>query len=157
MAILLSARTLICPDDEILQARLQYHILHLENFLIRGINAALSDPARATSDQLAVTIGLLAAYDLKRGSIEGYHIHMQGLVRMVGARGGLTQMGMTDPYLERYMIWHVSNLARLAGSDSYFQQMDESTIARPVADEEMFRAREVCPMCRKRVATLRKY
>ncbi len=80
--------------------------LHLRGFMLSSINKALEDERRATSDPMLVAVALFAAYELKRGSVEAYHIHMNGLIKMINARGGLPELGRKDPYLERMLLWY---------------------------------------------------
>lgn len=53
------------------------------------------------------------------GSLENYDIHMQGLSRVIGLRGGLTALGLNG-LLHRIVVWIDRNAAFLHGSAMYF-------------------------------------
>lgn len=93
-------------------------ILHLRGFVIVAVNQALQDPFRACSDQLIFAVANLAIFEAVFGSTEVYHVHMQGLVKMLRIRGGLPTLGF-DGYLQKVLLWYDSNCANLVGCDPY--------------------------------------
>jgi hypothetical protein len=100
-------------------------ILHLRGFVIMAINQALQDPTRACSDQLIFAVANLAIFEAVFGSIEVYHVHMQGLSRMLRLRGGLPNLGF-DGYLQKVLLWYDSNCANLVGCDPYLSEWEST-------------------------------
>lgn len=99
-------------------------VLKLEDFVVRRINTALRDSTHALTDTMIVTILLCAGYEVKYGDPQVYHIHMNGLIRMINMRGGLH--ALEDPYLARMLIWHDINTAKILGHDGYLIHMRSS-------------------------------
>lgn len=121
-----------------------YHTLQIRGFLIRTINAAFADPRRCTSDQLLIAVALASAFEVRYNSNAGYHAHMQGLVRMIHMRGGLSQIALSDPFTERFLLWSVANTSAMPrGENVYYQQIAEtsSVICKPKPDNDMFSMR----------------
>jgi hypothetical protein len=98
-------------------------IFHLRGFVIMAINQALQEPTRACSDQLIFAVANLAIFEAVFGSTEVYHVHMQGLSRMLRVRGGLPNLGF-DGYLQKVLLWYDSNCASLVGCDPYLVNLD---------------------------------
>lgn len=116
-------------------------VLLLEDFLIRRVNAALQQPDRAVSDPMLVAVALCSAYEVKNGNPEAYHVHMQGLLRMIDMRGGLKAIHRDDPYLERMLIWHDVNTSEILGHEGYLAHLPNSLEeARPNSNLPTFKA-----------------
>ena len=116
-------------------------VLQLEEFLIQRVNTALQEPERAVSDPMLVTVALCAAYEVKNGNSDAYHIHMKGLMRMIDLRGGLGALYESDPYLERMLIWHDVNTSQIIGHEGYLLHLPNSLgQARPVSNLPTFQA-----------------
>lgn len=103
-----------------------FQIWRIERLLIRSINDALCDPLRSVSDQMLIAVMLIAAYEIKHGKPECYHIHMRGLVQMVALRGGLSEIAKQDAYVERLLLFQDAKTAKLAGSEGYLKTMASS-------------------------------
>ena len=115
-------------------------VLRLETYLISRINLALDDSIRALSDPMLVAVALCAAYGLKSGDLEAYHVHMTGLVQMIRKRGGLDAIGRQDVYLERMLMWQDVNTAKMLGQEGYLEHMQNSMgSARPGSNVATFR------------------
>ena len=82
------------------------------------INTALADPQRALSDQLIVAVFNIAIVEAVFGSKEEYHIHMQGIMRMLGLRGGLATLTY-DGYIEQVIEWYDVNCSHIVGCERY--------------------------------------
>lgn len=142
-AILVTTRYLLVRQGRPLQAKERYNMLLLQGQAIRSMNAALQDPVRSVSDRMLTAVALLAAYELKHGTREGFQAHMEGLVRMINLRGGLPEIGRADPYTERFLLWHDANTTSIAGCESYCQRVEKPSLeSLPPADDRMFRLRE---------------
>lgn len=144
--ILLTAAILIATRIQVEPRRLQLtdseyvYVLNLRAFLVRSINAALYDPRRAISDQLLMTVGLLASHEAKCGNLEEYDVHMRGLVQMVKLRGGFPLAGEAYPGIEQVLIWLDKNASNIAGRECYFKDMVEPPkLIKPEVDEDIFR------------------
>lgn len=126
-----------------------YHLLHLRGFLLRTIDTAFQDPVRCICDQMLVAVALASAFEVKysQNLDEGYHTHMKGLVKMVRMRGGLAQIQQSDPFVERFLLWHVANTSALPrGQNIYYEQLKETTaVMQPRPDSHMFQMRELIP------------
>ncbi|KAJ5286659.1 hypothetical protein N7478_002345 [Penicillium angulare] len=70
-------------------------------------------------DALIGAIAKMASYEAMFGSLENYNIHMQGLERIIGMRGGLNALGLNG-LLHRIVVWIDRNAAFLHGSAMYF-------------------------------------
>jgi hypothetical protein len=118
-------------------------ILNIERFLLKSINEALKDPVRSISDQMLVAVILYAAYEIKHGTGERYHIHMRGLLQIINLRGGLREVGRQDPYTERLLLWQDANTAQLAGVESYLGRLDNNlgTSSLPRSNSKIYRLR----------------
>lgn len=97
-------------------------LLKLRGMAIRGVNDALADRSRATSDQVIAAVTKLAAYEAIFGDSNIYHTHMTGLLRIVSLRGGLPALGM-DGLLERVLLWVDSNAAHYMNTHTYFDRV----------------------------------
>ncbi|EME43362.1 hypothetical protein DOTSEDRAFT_72689 [Dothistroma septosporum NZE10] len=126
-----------------------YHLLQLRGFLIRTIDAAFLDPVRCTCNQMLVAVALASAFEVKynQNMDQGYHTHMSGLVKMVRMRGGLSEIQRSDPFVERFLLWHVANTSALPrGQNVYYQELSQtSVVMRPRADTHMFQMKELLP------------
>jgi hypothetical protein len=116
-------------------------IINIERFLLRSINEALQEPVQSISDQILVTVILYAAYEIKHGTGERYHIHMRGLLQILNLRGGLREVGRQDPYTERLLLWQDANTAQLAGVESYLGRLDNNlgTSSLPRSNSKIYR------------------
>lgn len=145
-AIYITARYLLASMARPLHHKELYHLLQMQGFLVSSVNAALLHPTRSVSDQLLVTVALLAADQIKYGTRENYHIHMSGLVKMVNIRGGLPEIGRHDHYTERFIVWMDVNVSNLIGCPGYFQDVETSTmLSSPKPDPNMFRMKGYKP------------
>ncbi|CAG8033421.1 unnamed protein product [Penicillium nalgiovense] len=87
---------------------------------ILSINSCLEAQQPGTvNDALIGAIAKMASYEAMFGSLENYSIHMQGLARVIGLRGGLTTLGLNG-LLYRMVIWIDRNSAFLHGSGMTF-------------------------------------
>ncbi|KAK4502822.1 hypothetical protein PRZ48_006248 [Zasmidium cellare] len=123
-------------------ARDLYHLLQLRGFLFRSINMALSSPSRSLSDQLLVAVALSSAFELEHDpTMQSYKTQMDGLVKMIDLRGGLSRIGDDDPGAERFFMWHVGSTATLSGQHHYYEEVSRTSrlATRPKADASQFR------------------
>lgn len=79
----------------------------------------------------------MASYEAMFGSLENYGIHMKGLSRVVGLRGGLTTLGFNG-LLHRIVVWIDRNSAFLNGSAMYF--CNNETLIKAARSPEMIPA-----------------
>ncbi|OQE28213.1 hypothetical protein PENFLA_c005G07740 [Penicillium flavigenum] len=95
-------------------------LLGLRCEAILSINRCLEAQQPGTvNDALIGAIAKMASYEAMFGSLENYSIHMQGLARVIGLRGGLTTLGLNG-LLYRMVIWIDRNSAFLHGSAMTF-------------------------------------
>lgn len=140
LAILLKTRILLQIRGSETHPKHLEHALRFRGYMIRRFNAELSDPVRRISDQMLVAVLMFAVHELHFVSAEAYHVHMNGLVQMINLRGGMAEIGRTDPYLERFLIWHDANASHEAGCEPFCRRVEEpSVLELPEADREMFR------------------
>lgn len=112
-----------------LTPRERYYMYQLRGFLNRHVTDALSDPVRATSDQLMIAVSICATLEVRQGSVQGYWTHMNGLRQMINLRGGFAGMGRIDPYLGRFLLWQDMNTSSIAGFPPFFDKAnDDATI-----------------------------
>lgn len=142
-AMLLTTRFLLSRSGKPLPPKVLYHALQFRGFLIQQVTNALSDTKRAVSDAMVATVLLLSAYELTYGDPMSYHVHMTGLVQMIDLRGGMQEIGRSDPYVEGFILWHDSNASTLAGCRPYCEKVKgRSNRSSPEADPDMFRVRK---------------
>ena len=96
-------------------------VLRLRGFVIGAINQALADPQRSCSDQLIVGVANMAIYEAVFGSRDYYHIHMEGLMRILRLRGGVSNLGLNG-YLQLVLLWNDNNCANLLGCEPYISK-----------------------------------
>ncbi|KAH9844522.1 Fungal specific transcription factor domain [Teratosphaeria destructans] len=96
-------------------------LLQLKGMAIAAINSGLSDPRRATSDQVIIAVAMMASFEALYGDRAFFETHMTGLVRMVTLRGGLHALGL-DGLLERILLWIDSNATHILGKSVYFNK-----------------------------------
>lgn len=140
-AVLLGVRNQLDVLGRCLDGQTLVGVIHIERFLLNSINDALTDPVRGISDPMLICVALCAAYEIKHGSAACYHVHMQGLVRMVELRGGLVEIGSPDPWIVRLLMWIDINTAKLADCEPYFEGMEHGLGRHPVADTVTFRTK----------------
>lgn len=140
-AVLLGVRNQLDVLGRCLDGQTLVGVIHIERFLLNSINDALTDPVRGMSDPMLICVALCAAYEIKHGSGACYHVHMQGLVRMVELRGGLVAIGSPDPYIVRLLMWIDINTAKLAGCAPYFEGMDHGLGRHPMANTVTFQTK----------------
>lgn len=134
IAVLLGVRYYLDVLGRRHQGRDRQLVMHLETFIVRGVNDALCDPIRGISDQMLIAVALCAAYEVKHGSQRSYHMHMNGLVRMISLRRGLHTIEAVDENVARLLLWIDTNASKIAGSDCYLQEIGHSleTACRPL-------------------------
>ena len=62
----------------------------LKGFVLSAINHALENPTGSCSAQIITSIMEMAIHEALWGSQNNYHLHVQGLVKMLRLRGGIT-------------------------------------------------------------------
>lgn len=96
------------------------NLLGLRYEAVNAINEALSvQPPGALSDGLVGAIAKMASYEAMFGTMGSYDVHMKGLTRAVGLRGGLSSLGLGG-LLRRIVVWIDRNSAFLHGSALFF-------------------------------------
>lgn len=99
------------------------NLLTLRCEAIHAINQALTTHREATphNNALIGAIAKMASYEAMFGSRDAYTVHMQGLQRVVGLRGGLDCLEeVMGGLLRRIVVWIDRNSAFLNGCDLYF-------------------------------------
>ncbi|KAB8237407.1 hypothetical protein ETB97_001377 [Aspergillus alliaceus] len=101
-------------------ADMKINLLSLRCEAVQAINDSLKyqRPDRV-SDALVGAIAKMGSYEAMFGNIDNYSVHMKGLTRAVGLRGGLTALGLNG-LLRRIVVWIDRNAAFLHGSTLYF-------------------------------------
>lgn len=118
VTILLAASHYASMQDN--STDLKLDLLRLRCETINAINHALQFEQRDyLKDSLVGAIAKMASYEAIFGSMENYGVHMHGLRRAIGLRGGLTSLGLNG-LLRRIVIWIDRNAAFLHGSSLYF-------------------------------------
>ncbi|KAI9036351.1 uncharacterized protein KD926_002063 [Aspergillus affinis] len=101
-------------------ADLKLDLLRLRCETVNAINYFLQfQQKNGVNDALVGAIAKMASYEAMFGSMENYSVHMRGLTRAVGLRGGLTSLGLNG-LLRRIVVWIDRNAAFLHGSSLYF-------------------------------------
>ena len=108
-------------------------LLRLRYEAVLSINHSLDVQRPETiNDALIGAIAKMASYEAMFGSLKNYNIHMQGLARVIGLRGGLKSLGLNG-LLQRIVVWIDRNSAFLHGSAMYFP-MDTPVSGEPPPD-----------------------
>ncbi|PYI06871.1 hypothetical protein BO78DRAFT_407054 [Aspergillus sclerotiicarbonarius CBS 121057] len=98
---------------------IKLNLLSLRCEAVQAINKALGEQEGGLNDALIGAIAKMASYEAMFGSMDDFGVHMQGLLRAVGLRGGLTSLGLGG-LLRRIVVWIDRNAAFLHGSMLYF-------------------------------------
>ncbi|KAJ9486940.1 hypothetical protein VN97_g6386 [Penicillium thymicola] len=107
-------------------------LLGLRYEAVLSINRSLEfQQPQTVHDALIGAIAKMASYEAMFGSLENYYIHMQGLARLIGLRGGLTSLGLNG-LLHRIVVWIDRNSAFLYASPMYFLVDTTSSIQPPL-------------------------
>ncbi|KAJ5082108.1 hypothetical protein N7532_011151 [Penicillium argentinense] len=93
---------------------------------LSGIRAAIADSSTDTlSDDDMLAVGLLCKYEVVRGSVKQWVVHLNALQRLIASRGGLAAM---DPdaagflrglYVYAYNMARISNRKRITSSENF--------------------------------------
>ncbi|GAB1201823.1 hypothetical protein APSETT445_000415 [Aspergillus pseudonomiae] len=101
-------------------ADMKVDLLTLRCEAIQAINDALKyQPPDRVSDALVGAIAKMGSYEAMYGNMASYSVHMRGLTRAVGLRGGLSALGLNG-LLRRIVVWIDRNAAFLHGSALYY-------------------------------------
>ncbi|KAH8426239.1 uncharacterized protein LDX57_003985 [Aspergillus melleus] len=101
-------------------ADIKLDLLRLRCETVNAINYSLQFQQKdGVNDALVGAIAKMASYEAMFGNMENYSVHMRGLTRAVGLRGGLTSLGLNG-LLRRIVVWIDRNAAFLHGSSLYF-------------------------------------
>ena len=96
------------------------NLLALRCEAINSINRTLAvQPPGALSDAMVGAIAKMASYEAMFGTMDSYDVHMKGLTKAVGLRGGLSSLGLNG-LLRRIVVWIDRNSAFLHGSALFF-------------------------------------
>ncbi|CAL3965994.1 unnamed protein product [Diplocarpon coronariae] len=98
-------------------------LLELRHRAISSINGTLSDPESCKTDQMIAAVFCLSLLESMHGDAASYQIHMGGLAKMVGLRGGLENIGL-DGLIKRMVLWLDYNHAKVHGSALVFNESD---------------------------------
>ncbi|KAE8167166.1 hypothetical protein BDV40DRAFT_295754 [Aspergillus tamarii] len=101
-------------------AGMKLDLLNLRCKAVQAINDALKyQPSDRVSDALVGAIAKMGSYEAMYGDMGSYSVHMRGLTRAVGLRGGLSALGLNG-LLRRIVVWIDRNAAFLHGSALYY-------------------------------------
>lgn len=95
--------------------------LLLRQKAISLINEAISDGEKCSGDPAVSGVMAMAMAESFYGDAAMYDVHMRGLAKMVGLRGGLESLGL-DGMLADMASWLDFNHAKLHGTSLYFDQ-----------------------------------
>ena len=113
--ILLTSASHYCMINNMQRAA---HLLQLRQETLRLINDLLKDSAKAVTDTAIAAVAKLASYEAQFGDPALYQIHMDGLIRMVMMRGGLSKLGLNG-LLMRMLLWIDVNARHLINTPLY--------------------------------------
>lgn len=102
-------------------ADMKVDLLRLRYQAVQSINQLLHDPNKPLDDGIVGAVAKMASYEAMFGSIENYHLHMRGLMRIIAQRGGLASLGLGG-LLRRIVIWIDHNSAFLNGTTLYYPE-----------------------------------
>lgn len=82
---------------------------------MKGIRVALAeDPGRGVSDEVVLAVGLLCKYEIVRGSVRQWAVHLGALQRLVISRGGYGSLDRdTAEYLCGLCVFFTPHCVRL--------------------------------------------
>jgi hypothetical protein len=112
-------------------------LLDLRQNAISSINLSLSDPKQRCDDHTIAAVFCMCTLESLYGDAQTYQIHMSGLARMVGLRGGLDNLAL-DGLMKRMIVWLDYNHAKRHGSQLHFgQSMEVSMRPSPFKYEQL--------------------
>lgn len=107
-----SVKPTICSRDQLLK---------LKSDAIGSIHNSLQCDRNSVSDALIGATAKMASFEAMYGQVESYHMHMNGLRKMIEMRGGLNALGL-DGLLRRIVVWIDLNSSFLLKIPRYFPQ-----------------------------------
>ncbi|KAF2235640.1 hypothetical protein EV356DRAFT_444661 [Viridothelium virens] len=69
------------------------------------LRARVADPSQGMSDETIIAVANLMAIEHGKGNIRSLNMHMEGLKRMVNARGGLDALRVSSPMAANIAFW----------------------------------------------------
>jgi len=111
-------------------------LLKLRGFVIDGIQIALADPVRSTSDQIIMAVAIMSVYEALFGHKDLHRVHMEGLRRMIELRGGLNRLDL-DGLLDPLLLWYDAHTASVTRSSLALKGLGSSSMYRQV-DKPLF-------------------
>lgn len=111
-------------------------LLKLRGFVIDGIQTALVDPVRSTSDHIIMAVAIISVYEALFGHKELHRVHMEGLRRMIELRGGLNRLDL-DGLLDPLLLWYDAHTASVTKSPLALKGLRSAAMYRQV-DKPLF-------------------
>ncbi|KAJ5247350.1 hypothetical protein N7468_002333 [Penicillium chermesinum] len=82
---------------------------------LAGLRAALNDSTQGSlTDDAMLAVGLMCKYEIVRGSVKQWGVHLSALQRMIASRGGLRTMDPDAGQFLRGLYLYAYNMARLS-------------------------------------------
>lgn len=98
---------------------------------LSGIRSAIADSsANGLSDDTMLAVGLLCKYEVVRGSVKQWVVHLNALQRLIASRGGLVAMDrdaaefLRGLYVYAYNMARISNRKRITPSEDFATHTD---------------------------------
>ncbi|CAI7611037.1 unnamed protein product [Penicillium pancosmium] len=98
---------------------------------LSGIRKAIADSAtNGLSDDTMLAVGLLCKYEVVRGSVKQWVVHLNALQRLIASRGGLVAMDrdaaefLRGLYVYAYNMARISNRKRITPSEDFATHTD---------------------------------
>lgn len=93
---------------------------------VQAINEALSDPQRATSDALILTVGRIALYESLYGDRNASsNVHRPAQKRMISMRGGMKTLPFPE-LIKSLMRWSDTVMSKLSGTERLLEDDEEN-------------------------------
>ncbi|KAG5973298.1 hypothetical protein E4U55_000593 [Claviceps digitariae] len=119
------------------------HILHMKHEAITAINRAFRRSSNPSGDDTLIgAVAKMASFEAMHGDVASYRIHMDGLERMLAARGGLDRLGLGG-LLRRMIVWIDLNASFLLDMPRYFPGTTFTGVEQQQQQQQQQQGREV--------------
>ncbi|KAJ5166655.1 uncharacterized protein N7482_005436 [Penicillium canariense] len=118
---------------------------------LSGLRTALAD--EILSDDAVLAVGLMCKYEIIRGSVKQWVVHLSALQRLIASRGGLGSMDQEAAHFLRGLYVYAYNMGRISNRKRITYAPADTDIGTPRLDIYIGYTEEILNLC-ARIAEL---